>query len=98
MRAESARSAQRAREELAATGAQPRRELLSGVAALTPSERRVADLAAEGLTNRQIAETLWVTLKTVEVHLGRTYGKLGIKSRGELPRALGSEDRVPAAA
>jgi DNA-binding CsgD family transcriptional regulator len=97
-RAESTRTAQRARDELAATGAQPRREALSGVAALTPSERRVADLAAEGLSNRQIAETLWVTLKTVEVHLGRTYGKLGIKSRAELPRALGSETRTPAAA
>ena len=98
MRADSARTAQRARGELASTGAQPRREALSGVAALTPSERRVADLAAEGLSNRQIAETLWVTLKTVEVHLGRTYGKLGIKSRAELPRALGSESRTPVAA
>jgi DNA-binding CsgD family transcriptional regulator len=93
-RAESARAAQRARAELASTGAQPRREALSGVAALTPSERRVADLAAEGLSNRQIAETLWVTLKTVEVHLGRTYGKLGINSRAQLPRALGSEARA----
>ena len=98
MRAEAARTAHRARAELASTGAQPRREALSGVAALTPSERRVADLAAEGLSNRQIAETLWVTLKTVEVHLGRTYAKLGIKSRAELPHTLGSEGRIPKAA
>ena len=71
---------------------------LSGVASLTPSERGVADLAAEGLSNRQIAETLGVSLKTVEVRLGRTYGKLGIKSRAELPRALGQNAPMPAAA
>ena len=64
---------------------------MEGVEALTPAERRVAQLAAEGLTNRQIAETLWVTLKTVEVHLGRSYGKLGIGSRRELASALGLE-------
>ena len=75
----------------------PRRERLDGVEALTPAERRVAQLAAEGLTNRQIAETLWVTLKTVEVHLGRSYGKLGIGGRGELVVALGLEDGARAA-
>ena len=82
--------ARRVREELAASGSRPRRAALSGVAALTPSERRVADLAAAGRTNREIAEALWVTRKTVEVHLGKAYGKLGIRTRGELPAALGT--------
>ena len=81
-----------AHEELEASGARPRRDRLEGVEALTPAERRVAQLAAEGLTNRQIAETLWVTLKTVEVHLGRSYGKLGIGGRGQLSAALGLEE------
>lgn len=77
-----------ARDALQAAGGRPRRERLSGTGALTPAERRTAELAAEGLTNRQIAETLWVTLKTVEVHLGRCYAKLGISSRRELVGAL----------
>jgi DNA-binding CsgD family transcriptional regulator len=81
--------AETARQELQNAGARPRRERLSGTDALTPAERRTAELAAEGLTNRQIAETLWVTLKTVEVHLGRTYAKLGIRSRRELADVLG---------
>jgi len=88
-RTESALLARHAHAELEASGARPRRERLEGVEALTPAERRVAQLAAEGLTNRQIAETLWVTLKTVEVHLGRSYTKLGIAGRGELAGALG---------
>jgi DNA-binding CsgD family transcriptional regulator len=88
-RTESARLARHAREELEASGAQPRRELLSGTEALTPAERRVAELAAEGLTNREIAESLWVTHKTVEMHLGRCYGKLGIRSRRQLAGVLG---------
>lgn len=82
--------ARRVREELAASGSRPRVAALSGVASLTPSERRVADLAAAGRTNREIAEALWVTRKTVEVHLGKAYGKLGIRTRGELPAALGA--------
>ena len=59
------------RTELYATGARPRGEALAGVGALTASERRVADLAADGRTNRDIAQTLFVTPKTVEVHLER---------------------------
>jgi DNA-binding NarL/FixJ family response regulator len=55
---------------------------------LTASERRVADLAGGGQTNRDIAQTLYVTPKTVEVHLSNTYRKLGIASRRELARAL----------
>lgn len=77
-----------ARDALQAAGGRPRRERLSGTEALTPAERRTAELAAEGMTNRQIAESLWVTLKTVEVHLGRCYAKLGISSRRELADAL----------
>jgi class 3 adenylate cyclase/DNA-binding CsgD family transcriptional regulator len=82
---------ERAEAELAATGARPRRRLLSGVESLTASERRVARFAAEGLSNKDIAQALFVTTKTVEVHLSSVYRKLGIGSRTELPRALGGE-------
>jgi DNA-binding CsgD family transcriptional regulator len=81
----------RAREELNATGARPRREWRTGVEALTPSELRVVRLAAEGRTNREIAHQLYVTLKTVEGHLSRAYARLGIKGRAELPRVLEPE-------
>jgi DNA-binding CsgD family transcriptional regulator len=74
-------------------GGKPKRAALQGAAALTPSERRMAEHAARGLSNREIAETLWVSRKTVEVHLGHAYGKLGIRSRSELSSALG--DVVP---
>ncbi len=77
------------RSELYAAGARPRSAALSGVAALTASERRVAALAAEGRTNREIAQALYVTPKTVEVHLSNAYRKLDIRSRRELPAALG---------
>ena len=88
--------AARAREELTATGARPRREWRRGVEALTPSELRVARLAAAGQTNREIAYGLYVTLKTVEGHLARAYAKLGITGRAGLPEALeGEKTRVP---
>jgi DNA-binding CsgD family transcriptional regulator len=77
-----------AETELSATGARPRRILLSGVESLTPSERRVADLADEGLTTRQIAEALFVTPETVEFHLRHTCQKLDISSRTQLADAL----------
>lgn len=77
-----------AHHDLIAAGARPRREALSGLAALTASERRVADLAAEGLTNRQLAQTLYLSPKTVEMHLSRAYRKLDISSRGDLATAL----------
>ncbi len=80
--------AERAHTELVATGARPRRLVFSGVEALTPSERRVATMAAEGMTNREIAQALFVTPRTVEVHLSSTYRKLGISSRTQLPDAL----------
>ena len=82
--------AHQAREELLATGARPRTTAVSGAEALTPSETRVARMAAEGLTNREIAQALFVTPKTVEVHLGNAYRKLGISSRMQLADALGS--------
>jgi DNA-binding CsgD family transcriptional regulator len=82
-------AAKRARQELDATGARSRRAMLSGIPALTPSERRVADLAAGGLTTRQIAEVLVVTPKTVEFHLRHIYRKLDIpSSRSDLARIL----------
>ncbi|HTX45433.1 MAG TPA: LuxR C-terminal-related transcriptional regulator [Solirubrobacteraceae bacterium] len=81
--------ARRARDELGATGARSRKVMLSGINALTPSERRVADLAAGGLTTRQIAHALFVSSKTVEFHLRHVYRKLDIpSSRAELARAL----------
>ncbi|MFE7169827.1 helix-turn-helix transcriptional regulator [Streptomyces sp. NPDC057616] len=79
----------RAGAELATAGARRRRTALTGPGALTPSERRVADLAAHGQTNRQIAQTLFVTPKTVEVHLSNCYRKLSVTSRVQLPAALG---------
>jgi DNA-binding CsgD family transcriptional regulator len=80
--------AERAHAELLATGARPRRAVLSGLEALTASERRVAEMAAEGLTNREIAQALFVTEKTIEWHLGQAYRKLEIGSRTELAGAL----------
>ena len=78
-----------ANEELAATGAHARTILLSGLDALTASERRVAHMAAEDLSNKEIAQALFVTVKTVEQHLGRVYRKLDISSRRQLGAALG---------
>ncbi len=74
--------------ELYAAGARPRTSALGGVDALTASERRVAAFAAEGQSNRDIAQALFVTPKTVEVHLSNAYRKLGIRSRRDLAGAL----------
>jgi DNA-binding NarL/FixJ family response regulator len=68
----------------------PRTDARSGPGSLTASERRVADMAAAGETNRDIAQALYVTPKTVEVHLSNAYRKLGVRSRRELPEALGA--------
>jgi DNA-binding NarL/FixJ family response regulator len=78
----------RVREELSAVGARPRRSALSGPAALTPAEHRVARLAACGHGNRAIAERLYVTPRTVETHLTHAFAKLGIRSRAELAATL----------
>jgi DNA-binding CsgD family transcriptional regulator len=61
---------------------------MSGSEALTASERRVAEMAAGGLSNPEIAQALFVTKKTVEAHLGSAYRKLGINSRARLASAL----------
>ena len=78
----------RARTELAAIGVRPRTTGRSGADSLTPSERRVVELAAAGTTNRVIAQTLFVTEKTVETHLGRAFRKLDVSSRRQLPDVL----------
>jgi DNA-binding CsgD family transcriptional regulator len=80
--------AERAQRALVATGAKPRRLVLTGADALTAAQLRVARLAADGLGNRAIAEALFLTEKTVEGHLGHAYRKLGIRSRTQLAVAL----------
>ncbi len=88
--------AERAETELRATGARPRRAVLTGLDALTASERRIAELASQGLTNREIAQTLFITARTVEGHLTSVFRKLMLDSRDELPAALASGAPVPA--
>lgn len=80
--------ADRAADELRAAGARPRRRAGIGADALTASERRVAELAAGGMSNKEIAQSLFVTLRTVEMHLSNTYIKLQISSRQGLAAAL----------
>jgi RNA polymerase sigma factor (sigma-70 family) len=80
--------AARAEEELRAAGASLRDVIRSGVDELTGSERRVAQLAASGMSNKQIAQTLFVAVKTVETHLHRCYKKLDVNSRAQLTSAL----------
>ena len=82
--------AKRAHDELRASGETVRSYAPIGVESLTPSERRVAEMAASGMTNRQVAQELFVTIKTVETHLGAVYDKLGIRSRRQLEQALGA--------
>jgi DNA-binding CsgD family transcriptional regulator len=81
--------AERCRHELLLAGARPRRSAIRGVDALTAGELRVAELAAAGRTNRQIAEALFVTRKTVDSHLRGVYRKLGTSVRAELGALLG---------
>ncbi|MDX6688573.1 MAG: hypothetical protein QOG15_30 [Solirubrobacteraceae bacterium] len=80
--------ADEATAELAAAGARPRRIVRTGVAALTVSQRRVAQMAARGLRNPEIAQGLFISRKTVEMHLSHTYRALGISCREELSAAL----------
>ena len=75
-------------QELEAAGARPRSSHVSGVGSLTPSELRVCRLAADGQSNPEIAQALFVTRRTVESHLASAYRKLAIGSRADLPKAL----------
>ncbi|MFB9909054.1 helix-turn-helix transcriptional regulator [Allokutzneria oryzae] len=83
--------AQEVEADLRASGGRPSGRTGDGVAALTPSERRVAALAAQGRTNRQIAEQLFVGLRTVEIHLTNAYRKLAISGRADLPEVFACE-------
>jgi DNA-binding CsgD family transcriptional regulator len=82
--------AEYAETELRATGARPRRIVLRGLDSLTASERRIAEYASQGLSNREIAQTLFVTARTVEGHLTSVFRKLQVDSRDQLPALLGS--------
>jgi DNA-binding CsgD family transcriptional regulator len=84
--------AETARLELAASGVRLRRERLTGAASLTASELRIADLAAAGASDAEIAQALFVTVKTVEMHLTHAYRKLDITRRAALPAALADAD------
>ena len=77
-----------ARDELVGAGARPRRRQFSGVDALTPGERRVAAMAATGMSNREIAESLFVTVKAIQWHLTNAYRKVGVSSRDDLGAVL----------
>jgi DNA-binding CsgD family transcriptional regulator len=79
---------ERADTELRATGARPRRVVLTGLDSLTASEGRIAELARQGLSNREIAQMLFITTRTVEGHLTSVFRKLRVDSRDELPAAL----------
>jgi DNA-binding CsgD family transcriptional regulator len=85
-----------AETELRATGARPRRVVLTGIDSLTASERRIVELASQGLSNREIAQTLFITARTVEGHLTSVFRKLRVQSRDELPAALAGGAPVPA--
>ncbi|MFE3001615.1 ATP-binding protein [Nocardia sp. NPDC059246] len=81
-------TARRAREELSASGAKPRRSYSTGLQALTPTEFRIAEMAAQGLSNREVAESLFVARSTVAWHLRHIFQKLEITSRSELSTAV----------
>ena len=80
--------AQRAQDEISRLGLRHR-----APGALTESERRIAELAAAGMTNRQVAEAAFVSPKTVEANLARVYQKLGIRSRAELGARMSATSR-----
>lgn len=86
---------QRTLARLREAGARPRRALLRGPGALTPRERQIAELAAAGRSNREVAEAIFVTVRNVEFHLTRAYDKLGIDGREGLARALSAASPAP---
>jgi DNA-binding CsgD family transcriptional regulator len=81
---------ERAEVELSRTGVRA-----AGPAGLSPTERRIADLVAEGRTNREVADGLFVSVKTVEANLSRVYHKLGVRSRTELTRRIADPGNHP---
>jgi DNA-binding CsgD family transcriptional regulator len=87
----------RALEEILASGARPRTLARRGVQSLTPSERRIAGMAAKGMSNREIAEALFITRRTVETHLTHAYAKLEITARDGLAEALARTGGEPEA-
>jgi DNA-binding CsgD family transcriptional regulator len=90
--------ARTAHDELVATGAKPRRLRQAGAEALTATERRLAGMAAKGMSNREIAQAVFVSEKTVETHLGNAYRKLGVNGRTYLSDALAGTSSAPIAA
>ena len=84
-----------ARQALVEAGGRPRRAAIEGVGALTPSERRIAELAAGGESNRDIAESLFLTKNTVEWHLRNIFKKLEVRSRAQLGARLAAEQDLP---
>lgn len=76
-------------------GGRPRRQALVGAGSLTPGEERICRLVAAGRSNREVAEALFVSRKTVEYHLGNAYGKLGITRREQLAAALDGDQPAP---
>ena len=95
-RAGAAPLAAHAETELRATGARPRRVVLTGLDSLTASERRIAELASQDLTNREIAQMLFITARTVEGHLTSVFRKLQLDSRNGLSAVLGNDVLVSA--
>ncbi|MFF8960156.1 AAA family ATPase [Streptomyces sp. NPDC014894] len=85
-------------QDLAEAGARPRRDTEIGLESLTPAERRTALLAAEGLTNKEIANRRYVTRRTVEMHLSRVYRKLSISNRRDLSLVTGGAAAPPPSA
>jgi DNA-binding CsgD family transcriptional regulator len=83
--------AERARTELRAAGGRASKPRGDTARQLTVSERRIAELAAEGRSNPEIAQAIFVTRKTVETHLGHVYRKLDVPGRGQLSRALAEQ-------
>ena len=86
---------ERAHSELLCCGARPRRPVRTGVDALTAAELRVAEMATAAMSNREIAQALFVSMRTVATHLGHAYQKLAITGRAELPAALGTAAATP---
>jgi DNA-binding CsgD family transcriptional regulator len=82
--------AERARVELAAAGEKVRTRTMETRDDLTVQERQIAELARDGLSNPEIGARLFLSRRTVQYHLGKVFGKLGIRSRNELAGALAS--------